>query len=366
MKTGSSFSRLCIIVALFMLVSLCLIPSTQAELSPRQEQSCGDGALVFFRSRGNANELWKVQLDDNTLTRYFPTEHDSAEAFTISATTPAQSGANWRIAFTGMARSGYQDIYILELSHDNTLERDKNIPIINLTGGSTNLFSPASRESHPSWSPDGSQIVFAADNGSNNFDLWIISADGTGVKQLTNTPDINEFSPAWSPDGSRIAYASDENKINEISFDAIRIISLQDRTLAPLYFENLAQPLPVDEFWPAWSSQGWIAFTRREGESSKIYLVNTNDPQRQPQPLISDADNVRLTAAWPTWSLDGQYLAFAAMPFEGSMPAHFDLYTVKVFDDANNPLFPVTFEALCQISLDELRTSDEFNPLWIG
>ncbi len=40
---------------------------------------------------------------------------------------------------------------------------------------------------------------------SRNNDLFVVSADGSGLHQLTNTPDL-EDSPSWSPDGMSIAY----------------------------------------------------------------------------------------------------------------------------------------------------------------
>ena len=37
-------------------------------------------------------------------------------------------------------------------------------------------------------------------------DLYIINADGTGLKQLTNTPDAEERVPRTSPDGKMFTY----------------------------------------------------------------------------------------------------------------------------------------------------------------
>ncbi len=37
-------------------------------------------------------------------------------------------------------------------------------------------------------------------------DLYLINADGTGLKQLTKTPDVDEHAPRTSPDGSMFTY----------------------------------------------------------------------------------------------------------------------------------------------------------------
>ena len=48
----------------------------------------------------------------------------------------------------------------------------------------------------PAWSPDGSQLVFTSYfNGQH--DLFAMNADGTDIRQLTFTPEIESF-PAWA------------------------------------------------------------------------------------------------------------------------------------------------------------------------
>lgn len=69
----------------------------------------------------------------------------------------------------------------------------------------TRLTSASGVNEQPSWSPDGQEIAFVSDR-SGNRDLWAIRPDGTGLRQITDTPDVQEANPDWSPDGSRLAY----------------------------------------------------------------------------------------------------------------------------------------------------------------
>jgi Tol biopolymer transport system component len=51
----------------------------------------------------------------------------------------------------------------------------------------------------PRWSPDGQKIVFGRHLliPDDHFDLYTVNADGSGLFQVTNTPDLNEFNGDW-------------------------------------------------------------------------------------------------------------------------------------------------------------------------
>jgi WD40-like Beta Propeller Repeat len=51
---------------------------------------------------------------------------------------------------------------------------------------------------NPVWSPDGTKIAIGRSQGDDGQrDLYTINADGSGLFQVTNTPDINEFNGDW-------------------------------------------------------------------------------------------------------------------------------------------------------------------------
>ena len=50
---------------------------------------------------------------------------------------------------------------------------------------------------NPVWSPDGQKIAFGRNRDDEQRDLYTVNADGSGLFQVTNTPDISEFNGDW-------------------------------------------------------------------------------------------------------------------------------------------------------------------------
>ena len=52
----------------------------------------------------------------------------------------------------------------------------------------------------------GNQIAFWHPTNGPPASIWVMSATGGGVTQITSAPG-NDVSPSWSPDGSLIAFS---------------------------------------------------------------------------------------------------------------------------------------------------------------
>lgn len=77
-------------------------------------------------------------------------------------------------------------------------------------GGPTPLPTRATGPQCPAFSPDARHVAFQGQTDPHNTDIFLINADGTGERRLTDDPGLDE-TPAWSPDGRLIAFQSDRS-----------------------------------------------------------------------------------------------------------------------------------------------------------
>lgn len=113
----------------------------------------------------------------------------------------------------------------------------------------------------PTWSPDGSMIAFASSRAGNR-QLFLMNADGTNIRQVTNL-DFMGGRSTWSPDGTKLAFyrgpAGDHN-IYIINVDGTGLVQLTNGG---------------DNLGPSWSPDGdWIAFTSFRDGNNEIYIIH--------------------------------------------------------------------------------------------
>lgn len=102
-------------------------------------------------------------------------------------------------------------------------------------------------ETNPRWTPDGSQIVFAAAIASepDNHDLYLRNADGSGTSSPLAASGDDEIFPVLSPDARFLAYASNRGGSYQIY-----TLDLQQQTLGQLTSNPLENFFPGDWWAP--------------------------------------------------------------------------------------------------------------------
>ncbi len=295
-----------------------------------------DGNWLYFAStRGGSMAIWRIPIDETTgeilggaesvttggLTEpgmLSFSEDGSKLLYTATLSRGNIAVADFDpnvLALTSAEEplvQGNRRIYQVDIANDGRLVyrsggSRQDLFVSGADGtGERQITDDAAKDWAPSWSPDGSRIVYYSDK-SNTYEVWTINPDGTQPMQMTSIPDMNPLTPRWSPDGLRIMFSGREH--------AVHII---DATVGAA--EQEWDTLPrVD---PRRDDLGFLATDWRE-ESPTIVGnyegLRVFDPESRTFALISTE-----AAADARWMADGHRILFRVPGAHGFFVADVD------------------------------------------
>ncbi len=174
---------------------------------PNITWSPDDKQIVFTAKTGDEDALHFVDVRKAEITKSIQLNLDGIYN---SAWNPQGN----EIAFMG-TKNGQADLYIYGIDNKE-LRKLTDDPFSDL---------------EPQWSPDGQTLVFASDRGDHihsapesinpflhdikDYDIYEIQADGSGLRRLVDTLFLDR-NPSYSPDGSKILFTSNRSGVNNI------------------------------------------------------------------------------------------------------------------------------------------------------
>ena len=206
------------------------------------------------------------------------------------------------------------------------------------------LTKTAAKEETPAFSPDGESIAYATTiDGREGTCLFVRSLDSKEVRQLTSDPGTNDSMPSYSSDGSRIVFARAHRhrpySMGGWTWDDWDLYVIKsDGTQLRRVTQQKSYGVGSPKFLPDGSHIVYSAAPDRTRGPSPTILVADVSGEQPPRPLTNDYAARKQGGAWasaPDVSSDGRSITFIS---DRVKPYHYDVFIMNRDGTAPRPL----------------------------
>lgn len=222
------------------------------------------GAGLFILSASPSQPIERIALSTEVF-------HQEASP-TPTIRLPSIESDRGVLAFSSNRQNKWQ-LYLIDADGEQIVALD-DLPLLDLA--------------YPAWSSDGRQLAFQTANRR----LGVIDADG-----MREYGSGSVIAPSWSPDGTRIVYTAFQSGVG---WD-LYVITLATESIQRLTFHA------SNDAYPSWSADGLtIAFNSMRDGNDQIYLIDADGENLRRITENSDSDR------YPVWSPDSTQIAFSS------------------------------------------------------
>jgi tripartite motif-containing protein 71 len=229
--------------------------------------------IVFSRKNGQFEDIWRMHADGTSPTMIAP------------GGLPAGQGSN-----NSNPSFSPDGTHILFLNHGAT--RPYRMAVMDRDGGNAHFLIPDVTAdidtSSAIYSPNGQSILFSGRlRGQDFMSINIANADGTNVHALTQPVNTDHLAPRFSLDGSKIVFENSTYNANtSFTNHDVYLMNADGSNLHPLTTDGVSDS-------PVFTSGGKILFTSSRNGPEEIYIMDASGAHvtRLTHSPVSDAKN---------------------------------------------------------------------------